>query len=169
MSLRSKREYLSQIRSRYHRVGRAYKSKILDEYCAVCGYDRKYAIKRLAADPQRLRRQPGRKALYDRERLLPLLKRVWLASDQMCSKRLRAALPQWLPHLGGCDPESQAQLLALSPATMDRLLQPLRASLSGQRSGRHQTGHAAQTSHPHSHRQLPPRALIAKPGGHRRK
>src|SRR5665213_294595 len=87
MSLQSKREYLGQIRSRYHRAGRIHKSKILDEYCEVCGYQRKHAIKRLAADPQRARRKAGRKARYDRERWLPGLKQVWRASDQMCSKR----------------------------------------------------------------------------------
>jgi len=131
MSLQSKREYLGEIRSRYHRAGRAHKSKILDEYCQVCGYDRKYAIKRLAADPQRPRRKPGRQPRYDKERLLPVLKRVWLASDQMCSKRLRAALPQWLPHLAPLDVESKTQLLAASPATIDRLLQPLRVRYPG--------------------------------------
>ena len=131
MSLQSKREYLGQIRSRYRRAGRVHKSKILDEYCQVCGYDRKYAIKRLAAPPQRPRHKAGRKPLYDKERLLPVLKRVWLASDQMCSKRLRAALPKWLPHLAALDPKSKTQLLALSPATMDRLLQPLRVRYPG--------------------------------------
>jgi hypothetical protein len=131
MSLQSKREYLGQIRSRYRRAGRVHKSKILDEYCQVCGYDRKYAIKRLAADPQRPRRKAGRKPRYDKELLLPVLKRVWLASDQMCSKRLRAALPQWLPHLRPLSVTCRAQLLALSPATMDRLLQPLRVRYPG--------------------------------------
>lgn len=106
MSLQSKREYLGQIRSRYRRAGRVYKSKIPDEYGQVCGYDRKDAIKRLAADPLRPRRKAGRKPRYAKELLLPGLKRVWLASDQMCSKRLRAALPKWLPHrsAGGLHP-----------------------------------------------------------------
>src|SRR5208282_3752020 len=131
MSLQSKREYLGQIRSRYQRAGRVHKSKILDEYCEVCGYDRKYAIKRLAADPHRVGRKPGRKARYDKELLLPVLKRVWLASDQMCSKRLQAALPKWLPHLAGLCTKSRAQLLAASPATIDRLLQPLRVRYPG--------------------------------------
>jgi hypothetical protein len=131
MSLQSKREYSTQICFRYRRGGRVHKSKILDEYCQVCGYDCKYAIKRLAVDPQRPRRKPGRKPRYDKERLLPVLKRVWLASDQMCSKRLRAALPKWLPHLSPLDVESKTQLLALSPATMDRLLQPLRVRYPG--------------------------------------
>jgi len=131
MSLPSKREYLTQIRSRYRRAGRVHKSKILDEYCQVCGYDRKYAIKRLAADPQRPRRKPGRKPFYDQERLWPWLKRVWLASDQMCSKRLRAALPKWLPHLSTLSLENKTQLLSLSPATMDRWLKPWRVRYPG--------------------------------------
>src|ERR1035441_1451607 len=131
MSLQSKREYLMQIRSRYRRAGRVHKSKILDEDCQICGYDRKYAIKRLAADPHRPQRQPGRKPRYDKARLLPVLQRVWLASDQMCSKRLRAALPQWLAHPAPLDVETQTQLLAASPATLDRLLQPLRVRYPG--------------------------------------
>src|ERR1035441_1997696 len=131
MSLQSKREYLGQIRSRYHRAGRVHKSKILDEYCLVCGYDRKYAIKRLANDPPRPRRKPGRQPRYDKELLLPVLQRVWLASDQMCSKRLRAALPKWLPHLAPLSVPCRTQLLALSPATLDRRLQPLRGRYPG--------------------------------------
>ena len=131
MSLQSKREYLGQIRSRYRRAGRVYKSKIPDEYGQVCGYDRKDAIKRLAADSLRPRRKAGRKPRYDKELLLPVLKRVWLASDQMCSKRLRAALPKWLPHRSPLSAASRAQLLALSPATLDRLLQPLRVRYPG--------------------------------------
>jgi hypothetical protein len=131
MSLPSKREYLGQIRSRYHRAGRVHKGKILDEYCQVCGYDRKYAIKRLAADPRRGRRKAGRKPRYDPEQLLPVLKQVWLASDQMCSKRLCAALPQWLPHLTSLGAASKTQLLSLSPATLDRLLKPVRVRYPG--------------------------------------
>lgn len=131
MSLQSKREYLGQIRLRYRRAGRLNKGRILDEYCLVCGYERKYAIKRLAADPQGVRRKPGRKARYNKELLLPALKQVWLASDQMCSKRLRAALPKWLPHLPGLSTESKTHLLSLSPATIDRLLKPLRVRYPG--------------------------------------
>jgi len=52
-SLQSQRGYPGQIRFRYRRAGRTHKSKILDEYCQVCDYDCRNAIKRLAADPQR--------------------------------------------------------------------------------------------------------------------
>jgi len=30
--------------------------------------------------------------------VLPVLKAVWLTSDQLCSKLLKAALPEWLQH-----------------------------------------------------------------------
>lgn len=44
MGTNSTREHLLSIRARYHRVGRRFKSQILDEFCAVCGDHRKYAL-----------------------------------------------------------------------------------------------------------------------------
>jgi transposase InsO family protein len=62
--------------------------------------------------------------------LLPALKAIWLASDQLCSKLLKAALPQWLEHQarrGAPLPEAfRKKLLAISPAQIDRLLRPAR-------------------------------------------
>ena len=50
-----------------------------------------------------------------------VLRRVWLASDQLCSKRLKAALPIWLPYYERryepLNPELQRRVLAISPAT----------------------------------------------------
>lgn len=47
-------------------------------------------------------------------------------SDQLCGKRLKMALPLWLPHYGGAyevlEPEIYTGLLSISPATIDRLL-----------------------------------------------
>jgi len=97
MGTNSKREYLLAIRARYHRVGRRFKSKILDEFCAVCGYQRKYAIRLLHQSLQCPRRRPGPTPCYDAP-LRQLLKTFWLATDQLCSKRLKVALPLWLPY-----------------------------------------------------------------------
>jgi hypothetical protein len=83
----SKREYLLAIWERYQRVGRRFKSKILDEFCAVCGYTRKYAIGLLSRKPRRRQRKPGPRRRYDGQVLEPL-KVIWLAAEQMCSKRL---------------------------------------------------------------------------------
>jgi hypothetical protein len=52
MGRKSKQEYLLAIWGRYQRVGRRFKSKILDEFCEVCGYSRKYAIGLLKREPR---------------------------------------------------------------------------------------------------------------------
>ena len=92
------RAYMEAIRSRYRHAGRTGKSKILDEFCALCGYQRKYAIRLLGTVPKQSRRRPGRQSQYRQPRLLEALRRIWLATDQMCGKRLVAAIPLWLPH-----------------------------------------------------------------------
>jgi hypothetical protein len=38
-------EYLKAIRSRYRKAGKKEKGNILNEFCQVCGYHRKYAIR----------------------------------------------------------------------------------------------------------------------------
>ena len=96
MSLFAKRESLARIHGRYQRAGRPHKQRILDEFCATCGYHRKSAL-RLLHRPLALpsaRRRPGPKLTYDPVQLLPVLKVIWLRSDQLCSKLLKAALAE---------------------------------------------------------------------------
>jgi len=131
MSLSAKREALARIHGRYQRAGRKHKQVILDEFCATCGYHRKAAV-RLLNRPLRTTpfKRSGPKIVYDRAIVLPVLKAVWLASDQLCSKLLKAALPQWLEHHERRTaplPEAfKEKLLAISPAQIDRLLRPSR-------------------------------------------
>lgn len=47
MSLSAKREALARIQGRYQRAGRPHKTRILDEFCATCGYHRKAALRLL--------------------------------------------------------------------------------------------------------------------------
>jgi len=100
MSLSAKRESLARLHGRYQRAGRPHKQRILDEFCATCGYHRKSALRLLhrplAAPTARAR--PGPKPTYDPVVLRPVLKAIWLASDQLCSKLLKAALPAWLEY-----------------------------------------------------------------------
>ncbi len=74
---------------------------------------------------------PGRPVTYLPAVLLTALKHIWFATDQMCSKKLKAALPLWLPFYHTAyeplSPELKSQLLSMSPATIDRLLKPVRA------------------------------------------
>ena len=131
MSLSAKRESLARIHGRYQRAGRPHKTRILDEFCATCGYHRKAAL-RLLNRPLRTgpAKRSGPKVIYEPKEVLPVLKTVWLASDQLCSKLLRAALPEWLEHYerrSAPIPEAfKEKILKISPARIDRLLRSAR-------------------------------------------
>lgn len=137
MVLRSKRDVLESIRKRYRQASRKAKGLILDEFCATCGYHRKYAI-RLLRQPKRkatrgrVRKPPGPTSSYRQPELVTVLKRLWLATDQMCSKKLKAAIPLWLPfyeqEYGLINEPSKSLLLRASSATLDRLLKPFRVA-----------------------------------------
>jgi hypothetical protein len=98
MDNHEKHAYLEAIRKRYRKAKRADKGKVLDEFCSVCSYQRKYAIRLLRRKVTRTPRRPGRPSRYNQPELLTVLRKIWLATDQMCSKRLVAAMPLWLPH-----------------------------------------------------------------------
>jgi hypothetical protein len=124
----SKREYLEAIRERYRNAGRKYKRLILDEFCENCGYHRKHAIRLLNGKGKPGPRRPGPARIYG-EAVGKALKDLWLKLNRSCSKVLKAAIPLWLPfyertvHLS---PGTRAQLLRISPASIDRLLRPVR-------------------------------------------
>jgi hypothetical protein len=74
---------------------------LLDEVCELCGYERKYAIKVLrgkrAIIGSKGRKRGGSQAIYG-EAEREVIKAIWLAAEQPCGKRLKAALKVWLPH-----------------------------------------------------------------------
>ncbi len=116
---------------RYLRGNRKVKGEVLDELCQTGGYHRKHAIRMLTKQAIGWREKPaGRKKKYDPKVLLAPIKQIWLATDQMCGKRLKAALPLWLPHyessFEALSEEIKGQLLQMSAATIDRLLKDIR-------------------------------------------
>jgi len=136
MGTQERRAYLEAIRTRYRRARKTGKTAILNEFCAVCGYHRKYALRLLRTSGKRSKpsvRKPGPASRYAVPELLLALRTIWMASDQLCSKRLKAALPLWLPHYEASfrplSVETRALFAAISPASIDRLLKPLRATL----------------------------------------
>jgi len=137
MSQRSRQEVLEQARERYQRRGKEGRSRILDEVCALCGYERKYAIKVLGGKRSITglgRPRGGSQPVYgDAER--EVIKPIWLAAEQPCGKRLKPALPLWLPFYekrwGKLSKARRQKLLKASAATLDRLLAPCRASAGG--------------------------------------
>jgi hypothetical protein len=129
---------------RYHSSSKADKGKILTELCDLYGYNRKYLLQIFNYLAGRKHVQKGRKPRYDSKLLLEALGDIWLAGNQMCSKKLKVVIPLWLPFYsnrhGLLPEETKIQLLSLSAATIDRLLKPIRANhkrhgLSGTRPG----------------------------------
>ncbi len=59
MTLQEKRAYLKELRKRYQGAERTLQSKILDEFCAICGYHRKYAIRLIHKAPHKKKKKPG--------------------------------------------------------------------------------------------------------------
>lgn len=147
MGKNERKAYLDEIRLRYRKGNKKLKTQILDEFCAVCGYHRKYALNLLWAPFRRIKPKPqarGCKSAYNIAEVVGPLKIIWLATNQMCSKKLRAALPLWLPFYAekyGLLPKDVLEkLLKISPATIDRLLKSFKAKhkikgLSGTKPG----------------------------------
>jgi hypothetical protein len=138
MSKKAAQEYLRGILKRYHAAPRQLKKGILDEFCSVCGYNRKYAIRLLNNAFRRGRtksissgKKTGAPKKYDHPMLLDVLSCIWRFMNLPCAKRLKAGLPLWLPsYTSYCGVELPQKLLALlatiSSSTIDRLLKPLR-------------------------------------------
>lgn len=124
--------YLKNLSKRYRAAGKREKGIILQELCEASGYHKKHAIRLLNQVPQRAKRKikTGRPNLYPEEQYLEPLKRIWLLSDQPCGKRLKIILALWLPFYEeayeALAPTVYDGLLAMSAATIDRLLTPLR-------------------------------------------
>lgn len=82
MKLSEKQSYLGSLKKRYKKANRKQKQKILDEFCETSGYNRKYVIHALGKRKTKHQpKKPGRRSLYNNERILMPLKVIWLASD----------------------------------------------------------------------------------------
>jgi hypothetical protein len=136
MTLKARRELIKAIRDRYWRASRKQKTLILNEFVASTGYHRKYAL-------ALLRRHEGNKAsasspaatgvrrrrrTYTQE-VVDALVFIWRVCDCIGSKRLHPFLPEMVTvleqhgelHLPA---HTKQRLLAMSRATIDRLLKP---------------------------------------------
>lgn len=126
MSLKAKMEYLHSIYERYHKSLRTAKSGILEEFCKVCKYHRKHAIRLLNAPLPEKKSKKYRKRPYHYSPIaISILEAIWKASGYLCSQRLKAALPTWMPYAKkrfGISKETQQQLLTISARQMDNRL-----------------------------------------------
>lgn len=138
MSPGARMEYLETIYLRYKRAPRKQKSIILNEFSNNCGYHRKHAIRLLNNFKRFTKPKPkkrGKPSVYNKTSVLEPLKRIWLAANLPCSKRLKAILPLWLPsyakEFGGLSLEAVKALFKISAPTIDRMLKPLRIKYKG--------------------------------------
>src|SRR5512136_207655 len=131
MSPRSKKEYIEAIFLRYKKASVKERTLILNEFCATCEYHRKHALRLLRRFKRFLKpkvRKRGRSPVYHRNVILKPLKKIWLAANLPCSKRLKVILPLWLPgyvqSFGHLSSDASEPLLKISASTIDRLLVP---------------------------------------------
>ena len=146
-------DLVAAVVERYGRSGRAEKTRILDEFAAVTGFHRKHAMRilRSGATDRRTRARPERRR-YD-EAVREALIVIWEASDRVCGKRLKALAPVLVEamerhghlHLA---PEVRTSLLAMSAATIDRALRPVREQAGSQARRRSATSSAVRRSIP---------------------
>jgi hypothetical protein len=133
MSPQARMEYLETIYLRYKRAGKKQKSVILNEFCVNTSYHRKHAVRLLNNFKRFTKPKPkkrGKPSAYNKASIIRPLKRIWLAANLPCSKNLKAILPLWLRfyaeeyHVLSWDVIKA--LRKISPATIDRLLKPVR-------------------------------------------
>jgi len=129
MSKQARQEYLSEIKERYKTANKSEKVQILDQFCFVCKYNRKYVIRLLnkRTSKSQRRKRSGRPRKYNTPVIVHFLKVLLRQTNLICSKRLKASMPLWLDSYESTyciripEPDRE-KLLQISPATIDRLL-----------------------------------------------
>jgi hypothetical protein len=128
--LATKRELIEAIAGRYHAAARIEKKQILDEFIKVTGFHRKHGIRALRRHTRNSTAPVARGRIYD-EAVITALTILWEAADRICGKRLKQAIPTLVDAMERhghiqLEPEVRSRLLAMSAATMDRLLKSAR-------------------------------------------
>ena len=149
--------FLKQLQVRYRKASKQEKSRILDEFVKTTGYHRKHATAVLNGRRERVQgpiRRP-RRAQYGVEEAdaLAILADLF---DDICSKRLRAAMDVELPRLYQASvlrlsSTCYQNLLKMSPATMDRLRSRYRPRRGHQERRRPRSGHPIRGTTRHTY------------------
>ena len=131
ISMQTRKELTAAVRKRYAGASRPEKITILDEFVKTTGYHRKHVL-RLMRESSAPKAGPQPRRIYDLA-VVEALTLVWEAGDRICGKRLKVALPCLVRSLEAhghltLDPDVHDRLLAISPATIDRVLAPVRAA-----------------------------------------
>ena len=136
MGTKSKWEYFRAIYQRYRKASLSVKTQILEEFCHVCGYNRKYAIAKLNGPAPQFKppaKRRRRSPTYSSQ-VLSILQAIWEASGYPWSVRLKALLPLWLPWVKkrySLTPNIEHQLLSISARQIDRRLKREKPNSNG--------------------------------------
>lgn len=128
----SRNELINALRNRYKESTKKEKGRILDEFVAVSGYHRKHAV-RLIGKRNALNEsdKPTTDNRIYTEAVKQALITIWETADRICSKRLKAAIPDFINamerhnHLK-LDPVIRKRLHTISASSIDRLLSEVR-------------------------------------------
>jgi Integrase core domain len=141
ISMGARREVLSAVAERYRSAGRVEKGRILDALCQTTGWHRKHAVRalrrRVADEVAKTPAPRERKRRYGAT-IKDAVTALWEASDRVCGKRLVVMIPTLVPALERhgrlqLGEGAQAQLLAVSAATIDRMLGDVKVAAAGGR------------------------------------
>lgn len=153
LTMKEKQAVTKQLALDYKQATKRQKGRILDTLTGLTGYNRSYAarvlrrrartvvlgrgvvdgVKVTLVEDERTKRRKKRRnrpRKYGRD-VLVALQKIWVICDGICGKRLAPYLKEIvlkLERLGELtlDEETRRKLIAISPATIDRMLAPTR-------------------------------------------
>jgi IS30 family transposase len=135
---------LKEYRKHYQKASREARSRMLDEFCAMTGYHRKYAVALLNRPPDEVPVPPRRRGKSYSEKSMRIIEKIWEAAGYPWSARLVALLPQWLPwaaaHFEEIDGHTRHEILSISARQIDRRLQKRKRAIKGRIYGRTKPG-----------------------------
>lgn len=130
MSNELREEYLKRMVPRYRKASKTEKTLLINELCYLSEYSRGHAKRLLSRGFVRRAKKPGPKPKYDPE-LNRHLRELWIAMERISPKRMKEALPEWLPYYGEASEPVKAKLLEISASTLGRRLEELRGTVNG--------------------------------------
>lgn len=153
LTMKQRQAVTKQLALEYKRAGKKRKGEILESVTQLADYNRSYAARvlrqrarptvlgrlrkdgvniTLVEDERAKKKKKPRKRprKYDKEVFIALRK-IWVICDCICGKRLGPYLPEIVPILEAWEEleiseEVRKKLFEISPATIDRLLAPVR-------------------------------------------
>jgi len=154
LTMNERRAVTNELAKRYQRASKGERGRLLREFVQLTGYSHCYASHILhnwgthhirivdgervevvlGANNEQSQRKRKKPRVYD-QAFIAILEKIWAIADGLCGKRLRAFIDTALPALERCgeitlvDDTVRAKVLAISPATIDRLLEPARRRL----------------------------------------